>query len=138
MSVKKSLKIIALTAAAQDHHNAIKIRSILKWLKTGHEVRIQINGKSDRQKAMESLFKRLESDSRSGARVIQKVVKPESIKFYLRPTQDAANIVIDDQQEDSLEDSVEDFVSGKDVFSDEFESELKQSIDESIKKSRGK
>lgn len=138
MSANKALKAIVFTAVAQNHHNAIKIRNVLKWLKTGHEVRVQINGKSDRQKAIESIFKELESSTKTGAKVIQKVVKPDSIKFYLRPTEDAASIVVDDDhdgQSKYLEDSL---TQGKDVFSDDFEAELDKSIKEDIERSKRK
>jgi predicted nucleotidyltransferase len=136
-SAKKALKVIAFTAVAQEHHNAVKMRNVLKWLKTGHEVRIQINGKTDRQKAMESIFKQLETNTRSGAQVIQKVVKPDSIKFYLRPTEEAANIVIEESQDDELK-NVDALTRGKDVLSDDFENELVRSIEEDRKKSKEK
>jgi hypothetical protein len=137
MSAGKALKTIALTAVAQDHHNAIKIKNIAKWLKSGHEVRIQISGKSDRQKAMENIFKQVEGTVKSGARVVQKVVKPDSIKFYLKPTPDAANMVIEEDHGNEMKD-LDDIIKGKDILSDDFVSELEKSIKDDKKMSKRK
>jgi translation initiation factor 1 (eIF-1/SUI1) len=137
MSTGKAFKTIAFTAVAQDHHNAIKIKNVLKWLRTGHEVRVAINGKSDRQKAMEAVLKELESKAKSGAKITQKVVKPDSIRFYMRPTAEAVNIVIDETQDDRSND-LDIVTQGKDIFSDDFVAELERSINEDKKKSRKK
>jgi len=135
MSTGKVLKQIAFTAASQEHHVSIKVKSVLKWLKSGHEVRISINGKADRQKAMESIYKQLESQAKSGAEIKQKMVKPDSIKFNMRPTKDAASIVVDESSfKDQDIDDLESITTGKDVFSEDFEKEL----DESLKNERNK
>ena len=138
MSTSKAIKSIIFTAVAQEHHNATKIKNVLKWLKTGHEVRIRIEGKSDRQKAMESIFKDLKSSARSGAKVIQKVTKPNSIKFYLKPTQDAATIFVDEDQDGNGLPDVDKMTEGQDILSDDFAEELDKSIAEESKRSKRK
>lgn len=132
MSASRLAKAVAFTAQASEHHNEMKIRSVLKWLKTGHEVRIQITGKADRQRAMEAIYKQLEKEAKSGAKFLQKVIKPESIKVTLRPTEEAANYIIDDSSKTSLsvDKELELIMSDKDIFSDEFEQELDKSINE--------
>lgn len=135
MSVNKVIKTIAFTAVAQEHHNHIKIKNLMRWLKSGHEVRVQINGKADRQNAMENIFKQLEKEVKSGAEVKQKVIKPDYIKFYLRPTPEAANFVIEEPNLDNS-DNLSDITANKDILSGDFEEELNKSIREEIMKKK--
>lgn len=135
MGAAKALKNIALTATAQDSHNTLKYKNILKWLKSGHEVKVAITGKADRHKAIENIYKQLQKETKSAALVKQMVEKPDSIKFYLKPTPEAANLVIDEDLGHSDPDQdISEITEGKDVFSEEFEKEL----DESIKGETGK
>lgn len=137
MSTGKLAKTIILTAQSSEIHTAVKIKNVLKWLKSGHEVRVSINGKKDRQKAMEELTKRIEDEAKMGAKLLQRVVKPESIKFVLKPTEKASEIIIPDTKEEEGEESIDDIVSGKDILSDEFQEELERSIrKESLKPRR--
>lgn len=138
MSVAKAAKVIIFTAQASENHTAVKVKNVLKWLKSGHEVRVQINGKPDRHKLMESIYNRLETESKSGATSLQKVVKPDSIKFVLRPTADANNIQIDDSKTTvNVDGDIDKIVGDKDLLSGEFEEELEKSIrDEKNKNKR--
>lgn len=85
-ATKVASKAIIFTAQAQEHHTQVKIKSVLKWIKTGYEVKVQISGTADRQKAMDSILKEIESNVKSGAKIKQKQVKPDSIKFFLIPS----------------------------------------------------
>lgn len=136
--ITKITKIITLTAQATESHNQVKVNSILKWLKSGHDVRVSIKGRSDRQKQMESVFQKIERESRPGSRVLQKIVKPESIKFTLNPNEGAANIVINDivRHDKAEENDVESLYVDKDLFSDDFEKELDESIKDEIAKNK--
>lgn len=135
----KAVKTILFTAQANDHHNSIKTKSLIKWLKSGHEVRVQINGKADKQRAMEDIYKTIESDVRSGARILQKVVKPENIKFTIRPTEAAASLMVDDSKETTdVDKEIESLVADQDVFSGDFEAQLSESIEKEMSKNKKK
>lgn len=139
MSVAKGIKTIVITAQATNSHNSVKVKNVLRWLKSGHEIRVKITGKADRQKAMESMYKQMEKDINQGARFLQKVVKPDTIKFTLQPTKDAENIVIDDSNSLDADDQSYDSVDEKqNIFSDEFEEELEKSIQEEKTKHKKK
>lgn len=88
MSSKIASKAIKFTAQATESHTAIKIKNVIKWLKKGHEVQVQILGTPDKQKSMESIYKDLERSVKPGADVLQKNFKPDIIRFTLRPRQD--------------------------------------------------
>lgn len=138
MSVAKAAKAIIFSAQAHESHTAIKVKNVLRWLKSGHEVRVQISGKSDRQKAMEAILGHLEKEAKSGARFLQKVVKPGSIKVILMPTVEAANIKISDNEKISLnvDEELQNLTSDRDVFSEEFEKDLIKSIREERSKNK--
>lgn len=141
MSTAKAAKSIIFTVQASENHNAIKLKNVLRWLKSGYEVRVRINGKQDRMKGMESVFKELEKEVNSGCRILQKVTKPESIKFILRPTAEATNFVIEDATKAAMseEDLISDITSSeKDIFSEDFEKELAKSIREERTKNKRK
>lgn len=134
MSAGKVLKTIAFTATSQEAHVSMKIKNVLKWLKTGHEVRVNIQGKEDRKKSMEAIFAQIQKEVRDGADVKQKVVRADAIKFSLKPTPAAAKLALDETEQ--TEDDLDALTSGKDILSEEFERELLQSIEEDKKKKR--
>lgn len=138
MSTSKAAKSIIFTAQASDNHNAIKLRNVLKWLKSGHEVRVRINGKQDRMKGMEAVYKELEKEVSSGSRILQKVIKPDSIRFTLMPTSEASNFKIEDATRAAMneEELISDISPEKDIFSDDFEKELAKSIREERTKNK--
>jgi hypothetical protein len=140
MSLSKAAKAIIFTAQSQEHHTSVKLRNVLRWLKGGYEVRVQITGKPDRQKAMEDIYSLLERDIKSGARFIQRVAKPGSIKVILKPTEDAANLDIEGSGKVTVdvEKEISDISADKDVFSENFEKDLIESIREERKKTRKK
>lgn len=133
--MSKVAKVICFTAQSSEKHVADKVKSVLKWLKSGHEVRVKIEGKADRHKAMENIYKTLERDVSSGARFLQKSVKPEFIKFVLMPTKEACDLEIKDNKiKVEVEEELASIMSNKDIFSEDFEKELLKSIkDEKIK-----
>lgn len=128
MSGSKIAKSIIITAQASENHNVIKLRSIIRWLKSGHDVRVSITGKADRHTAMELIKERIEKDVKTAAKIQQKIVKPESIKFVLKPTEEAANLLLPDHKIDA-DQELESLVKEKDILSDEFEKELEVSIE---------
>lgn len=130
------LKTVVIAANAQDHHVSVKTKNVLKWLKSGHEVRVQIEGKPDRQKAMENIYKQIEKLVKNGADVKQKVVKAEAIKFNLKPTAQAANLVVDESTADDASRELDQITEGQDMLSDDFGKELEKSIEK--EKGRGK
>lgn len=136
--VAKAAKAIAFTAKANENHNYIKVKNVIKWLKLGHEVRVQINGKSDQIKAMENVYNLIQNDVKSGARFLQKVVKPDSIKFTLRPNQESSHLMSDDTKDpmEDVEGEISGLVASQDIFSEEFEEELSKSI--KIERSKNK
>lgn len=135
----KAAKAIALSAQAHEGHNSVKLKNVLRWLKSGHEIRVQITGKSDRQKAIEGIYDQLEKEARSGARFLQKVIKPGSIKVTLMPTEEAANIKISEARiAPSAEEEIESMTSDRDVFSEDFEKDLLKSIREDRAKNKRK
>lgn len=139
MSASKIAKTIVFTAQANELHTSIKLKNVVKWLKTGYEVRVRITGREDRQKAMEDTYKLLEKDIKSGARFLQKVVKPDSIKVVLMPTEDAANLEIDDRKyKVDVEKEISEITSDQDIFSEEFEKTLQESIREEQRRNKKK
>lgn len=140
MSASKVAKTIAFTAQASNSHTATKIKNVLRWLKSGHEVRVQISGKADRQKAMDAIYKDIENEVKSSARFLQRVVKPESIKVILRPTEVAADIEISDTKGTAnVDEEINEIIGEKDIFSEEFEKDLMRSIrDETTKNKKGR
>lgn len=139
MSIVKAAKAVAFSAQAHESHTAIKVKNVLRWLKSGHEVRVQISGKSDRQKAMENILDNLEKEAKSGAKFMQKVVKPGVIKVILRPTEEAANIKISDTKNIlNAEEEMEYITSDRDLLSEDFEKDLLQSIREERLKNKKK
>lgn len=137
--VAKAVKTILFTAQANDHHNSIKTKNLIKWLKSGHEVRVQINGKADKHKAMESVYKMIEDDVKSGAKILQKVVKPEHIKFTIKPTEQAANFSVDESKETAdVDNEIESLVADQDLFSGDFEAQLSESIQKEKSKNKKK
>lgn len=123
--MSKASKLIYFTAKSQEHDINIKLRSILKWLKSGHEVRVRIEGSSEKRKAMESIYQQLENDVKQNATFLQKIVKPDSIKFVMKPTVDAADIKISKSHETK---PVVNSLSAEDLLSDEYGKELDESI----------
>lgn len=140
MSASKVAKAIIFTAQSQEHHTSIKVKNVLKWLKGGYEVRVQINGRPDRQRAMDDIYSLLEKDIRSGAKFLQKVVKPGSIKVTLKPTDDAANLDIESGSKTKVdvEKELKDIAGDKDIFSEDFGKDLIESIRDERKKSKKK
>lgn len=134
----KLSKTIAFATSAQDSHNAFKIKNILRWLKSGHEVRVQIDGKADRQKAIEDLMKQIERDTKRAAEMNQKIIKPNSVRFCLKPTKGAESITLDESIEAPKVDDISEITANKDIFSKEFETELEQSIESDMKHSKKK
>lgn len=139
MSVSKVAKAIVFTAQAHEHHTSVKLRNVIKWLKSGHEVRVQITGKPDRQKAIDEIYGIIEKDIKSGARFIQKAVRPGSIKVILRPNEDSANLKVDDSKVIAdIDKEISDMMDGKDIFSDDFGKDLLNSIKEERNKNKKK
>lgn len=139
MSAGKVAKAIIFTAQAQEHHTSVKLKNVLRWLKGGYEVRIQITGRPDRQKAMEDIYTLLEKDIKSGARFLQKVVKPGSIKVTLKPTEDAANLDFESAKVSvDVEKEISSIAADKDIFSEDFEKDLIESIREERRKLKKK
>lgn len=137
MSVSKVAKAIVFTAQAQEHHTLVKLRNVIKWLKSGHEVRVQITGKPDRQKAVDEIYGLIEKDIKSGARFLQKVAKPGSIKVTLRPNEDSANLEADySKLTVDIDKEISDMTDGKDIFSEDFEKGLQNSIQEERRKKK--
>lgn len=130
MGPSKLIKIITLTVQATENHNQIKVNNILRWLKSGHDVKVNITGRSDRQKQMESICQKIEKETRPGSKLLQKVIKADSIKFTLQANENSANLVIDDAHNASAsaDDGLDSIVAGKDILSEEFEQELSKSI----------
>lgn len=138
MATSKTIKTIALTATSQRHHVSVKVKSIIGWLRAGHEVRVTISGKSDRRQSMEEVFSAIENDTKYSARIYQKLLKPDSIRFNLKPTNSAINIEID-QNRSSREDPehvINELTQGKDLLSDDFEKELDASIKNEASKNK--
>lgn len=138
MVSSKVSKVIQLTAQANEQHNFTKVKSILKWIKSGHEVRVKIVGKPDKKKIMESLADQIERDSKQGARLLQKVIKPDSIKLTLLPTENSGELQLnkDTEEVQDLVEEIDRLTSEKDIFSDEFEKELDKSISEDPSRKR--
>jgi len=137
MSSSKAVKAILFSAQAQEHDVLTKIKNVQKWLKSGYNIKVQINGKADRHKAIEALYKQIETSTKLGAEFTQKVVKPESIKFIMKPTPGADALKIDDSTDKaSDEKELESIMSGVDVFSDEFEKQLAESIRQERQKNK--
>lgn len=130
----KTLKWVKITAQATENHTNIKLKSILKWLKAGHEVRVDITGKADRSKQILSLCNHIEKETRSGSRSLQKIIKPDKIRFTLSPTEGASNLVVDDLPKCDYLESLSSH--DKDLLSDELEKELEQSIQDQMKKNK--
>lgn len=126
--MSKVAKAISFTAQSHENHVSMKVKSVLRWLKSGHEVRVRIDGKADRQKAMENIYKTIAKDVSTSARLVQKVVKPESIKVVLIPTPEASNIEIEEEKQQNVESEISDIMKDKDIFSEDFEKELLESI----------
>lgn len=140
MSASKVAKTIVFTAQSHELHTSIKLRNVLKWLKAGHEVRVRITGREDRRKAMEDTYKLLEKDIKSGARFLQKVVKPESIKVTLMPTEEAANLKVDEENDTvvDVEKELNEITSDQDIFSEDFEKTLQKSIRDELRRNKKK
>jgi len=88
-------------------------------------VKVSIKGSSDRQKSMETVLSHLVSEVKNRGEMNQKVVKPDSIKFNLKPTPAAK-----DYKDDGVEEfeDIDQITKGKDLMSEEFEAELQESI----------
>lgn len=133
----KAPKLITLTAQASESHNSIKLRNILKWLKSGHEIRVTITGKHDRMKAIDAIHERIQKDAGAGSKVVLQNRKPGLLKMTLLPTDEAKNIKIVDAMKAANSDvQSDDIAKDTDVFSEEFDQALKKSIDEEKRKKR--
>lgn len=132
--MSKAAKLIYFTAKSQEHDVNIKLKSIMRWLKSGHEVRVRIEGSAERHRAMENIYKQLEKDIKQNATFLQRVVKPDSIKFVLKPSAGMDNIELNEQSESSVE--IDQLSNGKDLLSEEFEKELEQSIMDELSKKK--
>lgn len=138
MSASKAAKLITFTAKASESHNAVKVKNVIKWLKSGHEVRVQISGKADRHKAMEEIYDKLQNDFKSGAKFLQKAVRPDMIKVTLVPTSEAADLVVPEKDTKDVGEEIEELVGDNDVFSGDFEKELSESIQKEMSKNKKK
>lgn len=139
MASSKAIKSIAFSVQAESKHNSVKINNLIKWLKSGHEVRVDITGKADRFKAIEALYKDLESEIHQGAKFTQKIIKPDSMRFVLKPTKDIEKIV--EKKASAKSDNDDEILNLRedvDIFSREFEAELTKSIKEERNKNKKK
>lgn len=135
MSLRKVLKAITFTCKSPEFHNDIKVRKIMGWLKSGHEIQVDICATEGKFKAAEKIYKDLEIQTKSGAKFANKVVKPNSIKFKIIPTQGATNFLLE-ATDTTIDDNSGDINDDVDVFSEDFEKELDKSI--ALERSRNK
>lgn len=135
----KAAKSIIFSSQSTDAHTQSKIKSVIKWLKSGHEVRVQITGKQGKSQAMENIYTRIEEDVKSGARLLQKAVRPDLIKFYLMPTEGSVSLKLKNPTQETVgvDDEIADLLGDQDIFSESFESKLLDSIKQE-KKNRKK
>lgn len=131
----KAFKTIALTAKSSSHDVDTKLRNIVKWLKAGHSVKVELSGKPDKHKALEDLLYRVESDTKPGAAVAQKTVKAGLIKLVMKPTPGAANLKVRGKEEDN---SVDDMTVDTNTSFDDLEKQLNDSIKDEISKHKAK
>lgn len=131
----KAFKTIALTAKSSSHDVETKLRNILKWLKAGHSVKLELSGKPDKHKALEDLLHRVESDTRPGAEMSQKTVKPGMIKLTMKPTAEAANLKVRDSKTDT---SADDVTVDPNASFDDLEKALDNSIKDEVNKLKTK
>lgn len=125
MSSAKAAKVVALTAKASEHSIATKVRSIVKWVKTGITVKVQITGKPDRFKAISAIYDEIEDNVKAGARIQCKVIKPEYIKFEIAPT-DPEKLHVPEKSKELIEPQAD--KPDVELLSDEFEKDLIESI----------
>lgn len=134
MQASKAIKLITISSKATEQHTSFKLKTILKWLKAGHDVKVEITEKQGAKRPVESIFDQIRSDVKPAALISQKQVKPESIKFVLKPTKEAANLVIPDKV--CEDDDIETLTSDKDLLSEDFNSLLEESIQNERSKKR--
>lgn len=126
--MSKASKLIYFTAKSQEHDINIKLRNILKWLKSGHEVRVRIDGSSERRKAMDNIYFQIERDAKQNALFMQKVVKPDSIKFIMKPIGSAGISETNSVEPHAPPIAQTENLTAENLLSDEFEKELEKQL----------
>lgn len=139
MASAKATKLITFTAQAHENHTSMKIRNVLKWLKSGHDVDVKISSGSKGRTAVELIYKQLQNDVKSGAKFTNMVSQQNMITVSLNPTKDAANLVIEESRvKPTAEEKSFDSLDNQDIFSDEFDAELEKSIKNEMSKHKKK
>lgn len=126
----KILKSIALAAKASPHDVDTKVKNIMKWLKAGHPVKLELNGKPDKHKALEELLEKVENSTKSGAEFSQKQVKAGNIKVVLKPTSGAAKFTLNKSKDE------DDLNIDTNISLEDLEKELDQSIKDEFSKTK--
>lgn len=128
----KAIKTIVLASKASPHDVDTKLRNILKWLKAGHQVKLEVTGKPDKHKALEELFEKVEVHTKSSATFAQKQIRAGNIKAVLKPTPEAANLLINKPTEET------ELKIDTNASLDDIEKELNQSIKDELSQTKKK